>query len=326
LSRGKNKIHIVAIYRYPHFSPLLLLSFLLHYQKFSELSLNPHNSNQADLFKQFQCKNTLEIARILALEFVNLFGNECGTQEQITNRLLPAGRAATYANLDRNINVFCKQFYSERDQHADKIEFLDQARFALQALPQKQDYKLPEHKSDYHTPQDLAEHFTFCSLCWRAVARHPLEKKTPLCHLHDLPSQAPEYRRRARLKKEVEALKLQLLETLPPLGAVKAELKLKGQTDLTDYLQNLCLAPDSPLIFLSKYLHSLNLPLDSPQDILQALEHPIYRDKLPPLMTEAWNFHFDDLGKHFKLAYLKLITAEAWLRTDAEHQHGGKRR
>jgi hypothetical protein len=292
-----------------------------------ELFLTSHPELlQNHLLTQFQGKNTLEIARILALEFVSRYGEECGTQEQIINYLLPAGRAATYANLDRNINMFCEQFYFERDQHADKIEFLDQARFALQALPQKLDYKLPENKTDYPTPQDIAEHFTFCSLCWRAVARRPLEKKTPLCHLHDLPSQAPEYRKRFRLKKEVEIIQLQLLETLPPLGVVKTELKLKGQTNLTDYLQDLCLSSSSPLIFLVQYLRSLNLPLDCPQDILQALEHPIYQNKLSPLMTEAWNFHITDKSEHFKFAYIKLITAEAWLRAEAKNKHGGKRR
>ncbi|MDR0338809.1 MAG: hypothetical protein LBH65_00870, partial [Desulfovibrio sp.] len=193
--------------------------------------------------------------------------------------------------------------------------------------PQRQDYKLSEHKTEYQTPQAIAEHFVFCSLCWRSVVRRPLEKKTPLCHLHDLPSSSPEFRRRARLKKRVEALTLQLLESLPSLGQIKSEPNRK----LTDYLQDLCLSPSSPLPHLVQYLHSLtlpplNLPIDTPQNILQALEHPIYQDKLPPHIREAWDFHFTDRGLHFKLNYLKIITAEAWLQAEADNKHGGKRR
>jgi hypothetical protein len=63
-----------------------------------ELFLNSHEFTKSDLLRQFQGKNTLEIARLFAFEFVSRFGDEYGTQEEIIRKLLPAGRAATYAN------------------------------------------------------------------------------------------------------------------------------------------------------------------------------------------------------------------------------------
>jgi hypothetical protein len=274
----------------------------------------------------FSGKNTLETARILADVFVTRFGEHWGTKEDILKHLLPKGRANTWANLDKHINIFCKQFYPNHEEHTEKIKFLDEARFIIQNLPQKQDYKPTENKQDYKTPQETAHHFVTCSLCWRAVLRQPLEKKTPLCHIHDLPSTNPTYRRRTRIKGQVELRKLQLLKSLPGLMGLRHDNK----TDLDRYVQELCLNPACPLPYLTSYLHSLkqpplNLPLQTGKDVLQALEHPIY-PKLPPHIQEAWNYYLDDRGKHFHLNYIKILTAEAWLEIDAKHQHGGKRR
>jgi hypothetical protein len=61
------------------------------------------------------------------------------------------------------------------------------------------------------------------------------------------------------------------------------------------------------------------------KDILVALEQPIYKNTLSPLMLEAWEFHFEDKGSHFEVNYLKLLWCEAWLRVEAGYRHGGKR-
>lgn len=87
----------------------------------------------------------------------------------------------------------------------------------------------------------------------------------------------------------------------------------------------MCISPNGYFPHLVRYLASLNMPLDYPEDIMRALEHPVYFDKLSDLMKEAWQFHFDDLGAYFELNYDRLLRAEVWLQAEAESQHGGKR-
>jgi hypothetical protein len=290
----------------------------------------PENPNiipeQDKLYSLFNGKNTLEVAYTLADTFVACFGEAWGARGDVLQRLLPKGRAGTWGDLDRHINNFCRQFYENPIQNAGRILLLDNARFVIEALPQRQDYKLYGDKEEYQTPLETAYHFVTCSLCWRAVARRPLEKKTPLCHIHDLPSTSADYRRRARMKPQVEQAKLDLVKALPNLWLLKQEQK----TDLNEYLQRLCL--DGPLPYLAGYLQSLtkpphNLPLQTSKDILQALEYPVlYLHKLPPHVQEAWHCYFDDRSQHFKLNYVKIITAEAWLALDDKRKHGGKRR
>lgn len=261
--------------------------------------------NKFYLKNQLIAKNTQEIARILADEFIRLYGEKWGKRAEILQCLMPRGKATTWSGLDRNINHFCKQFYKEWQEHENKVAFLDEARFALAALPMKQDYKLDESKPQYSKPEYIAQFFETCSLCWRSVLKRPLEKKTPLCHLHDLPSAHPEYRKRARTKKQMEALRLHLLKSLPPLIHLKKELG----TELNDYTKTLCLNREGPLKHLTSYLYSLNMPLNSGQDILQALEYPIYQKQLSKPILQAWTLHLEDRGKHFKLNYIKLLTA-----------------
>lgn len=267
-------------------------------------------------------KNAIEAARILAEEFIKLFGEEWGTVAEVVKQLLPRGKACSWGMLDRHINLFCKQFYENWETEQDKVAFFDEARFALESLPMKQDYKLPSEKEEYSSIQSATEHFTTCYLCWRSVLRKPLEKKTPLCHLHDIPSTSPEYRRRMRMKKRAEALKLALLKSLPALPLVKQS---EG-AELHEYVKSLCLNESSPLAHLVHYLRSLNMPLYTGEEILRALEYPIYYDNLSPFIGEVWDYHLQDLGKHFKLNYIKLLAAEAWLRAESSCKHGGKRR
>ena len=259
-------------------------------------------------------------------EFEKRFGTATITSTDLTKTLLPQGKANTWYMLDRNINLFCKQFYDTWDEDQDKVAFFDEIRFLIDSLPKKQDYKLPESRGEYPSPQEAASHFVTCSLCWRVVTRRPLEKKTPLCHVHDMESTSSEYRRRARMKGQVELIRMSLLKSLPVLTVLKFE---KG-IDIDSYVMGLCVNEDSPLSCLVEYLSSLavseGVSLGSAREILEALEAPIYTKKLTPLFVDAFDFYLMDRSKHFRLNYIKLLTAEAWLEVDSKRKHGGWRR
>ena len=62
-----------------------------------------------------------------------------------------------------------------------------------------------------------------------------------------------------------------------------------------------------------------------PLSMIRALEHPIPLDKLTDAEKDAWEFHFKDFGAYFELNYESMLLAEAWLRAEAEYQHGEKR-
>ena len=285
----------------------------------SKLKNHRQSTPMQDLFRG---KNTLEAVHALSREFVGLFGENWGVESEIAKKLLPRGKASTWSALDRNINRFCKQFYENYTEDQDKIDFLDTVRFMLAELPMRRDYKPNEDKEQNSSPQFVAQFFTTCSLCWRSVLRKPLEKKTPLCHIHDLPSQSPAYRKRVRTKPRVEAIRLELIKSLPPLFHLKKEM---GE-ELNAYVQSLCLNQAGSLPQLAKYLHSLDMPLTDGKDIVRALEHPIYLQKVSQIVRQAWEYYLDDRGEHFRLNYIKILTAEAWLRAEKERRHGGKRR
>ena len=82
---------------------------------------------------------------------------------------------------------------------------------------------------------------------------------------------------------------------------------------------------NSPLRHLVAYLKSLAMPLDSVENVVRALEHPVYWDKLDEPLKRAWAFYFEDRGAYLERHFKRVLLAEAWLRADAEHKHGGKR-
>lgn len=63
----------------------------------------------------------------------------------------------------------------------------------------------------------------------------------------------------------------------------------------------MCISPNGYFPYLVRFLASRDMPLDYPEDIMRALEFPVYFDKLSDLIKEAWHFHFDDLGAYFEL-------------------------
>ncbi|MDL2266696.1 hypothetical protein LJC46_01745 [Desulfovibrio sp. OttesenSCG-928-G15] len=293
------------------------------------------------LAPQLTAKNTLEASRIIAEAFVSHFGNEWGTEKDIIKLLIPKGKASSWAALDRHLSHFAKQFYDSypssqesNPAHEEIINFIDTIRFSLKDLPQRLDYKLPDHKKEYTSPQEVAEHFTTCSLCWRSVLRRPLEKKKPLCYLHDISCHSQEYRKRYYLKQYLETTKLQIIKSLPHLIHVKLELG----AELNAYILSLCTpkttaekptnqptSETAALPYLANYLASLGMPLFTPKALLHALEVPIYQNKLSPITRQAWEWYFEDRSKNLRLSYIQLITAEAWLKLEAEKKHGGVR-
>jgi hypothetical protein len=135
-----------------------------------------------------------------------------------------------------------------------------------------------------------------------------------------MPSTSPEYRRQKALRKYVSDIVKQLKsQVMPPHVAVRRGYHPAG------YVWALCVDANSPLSNLVKYLRSLNLPLDSVENVVRALEYPVYLDKFPEPVRLAWEFYFDDRGAYLERHYPRVLLAEAWLRANAEHQHGGKR-
>lgn len=307
-------------------------------EKLEHLMQTP-GRHELELRERLLGKNTLQAGKILAEEFVRRFGEQDGTVADVAKKLLPSARATTWEDLDRNITLFCKRFYAVWDVLATgedgteqrvgeirrnddaQVEFFDRVRYVLYSLPRQKDYKLPEQKAGYTTPSDIARNFVPCFLCWRSVARKPREKKTPLCHSHDLPSTHPEYRRRKRLRERMLEIQRELKRTVKTPAWVKQNTKIHPR----DFFASMCISPNGYFPHLVQYLASLGLPLNQLEDIMQALEHPVYFDKLSDLMKDAWQFHFDDLGAYFELNYNRLIRAEAWLQAEAEYKHGGIR-
>lgn len=284
-------------------------------------------------------KNTLQAGRIIAQEFVKRFDERDGTAQEIAQKLIPACKAPTWGNLHGNITLFCKRFHAKwevvvhigdgeelvlgnvRRNDEERLEYFNRVRDVLYSLPRHGDYKPSERKAEYRTAPDIAHNFVPCFLCWRSVARRPREKKTPLCHSHDLPSTHPEYRRRKRLRIRMMVIQQDLKNTVKTVAWVRQNTKIHPR----DFFASMCISPNGYFPHLVQYLASLDMPLRQLEDIMKALEYPVYFDKLSDLMKDAWQFHFDDLGAYFELNYDRLIRAEAWLQAEAEYKHGGKR-
>ena len=90
---------------------------------------------KSDLNQALQGKNTLEASQILAEAFFRRFGGKWGEVTEIQKSLVPRGKAVSWSGLDRNINLFCKQFYATWETDADKLGFWDEVRFLLHDLP-----------------------------------------------------------------------------------------------------------------------------------------------------------------------------------------------
>lgn len=124
-----------------------------------------------------------------------------------------------------------------------------------------------------------------------------------------------------RLRKRMLEIQRELKKTVKTPAWVKENTKIHPR----DFFASMCISPNGYFPNLVRYLASFNMPLDYPEDIMRALEYPVYFDKLLDLMKEAWQFHYYDWGAYFELNYDRLLRAEAWLQAEVESQHGGAR-
>lgn len=306
--------------------------------RLDELMRGP-GAQELELRNRLLGKNTVQAARIIAEEFVARFGECSGTLEYIVKKLLPLGRAARWEDLDLQINLFCKRFYAEWEivtQYPDgsekllgitqpygeaQVEFMDRVRFVLYSLPRQRDYKPSEKKASYRSDAEMADNFATCFLCWRSVLRKPFEKKTPLCALHSMESTLPEYRSRKEMRKKMLEIKDQLRKVVLTPAWVKENTKIHPR----DFFATMCISPEGFFPFLVEHLRNQNMPLTTPEEIMEALEHPVDFKSLSEAELAAWQFHFADLGAYFERNYDRLLTAEAWLQAEVEHKRGGKR-
>jgi len=138
-----------------------------------------------------------------------------------------------------------------------------------------------------------------------------------LCHLHDIQSTSPEYRRRKHLKRFIGDIVALLKKAIKPPHEVKCHPAW--------YVRALCVSEDSYLHYLPKHLKSLKMPLTPVENLVRALEHPVYLEKLDKPVRQAWEFYFEDRGAYLEHHFTRVLLAEAWLWADAYHKHGGKR-
>ena len=282
-----------------------------------------------DLLERLFGKTTRQAARVIAEEFVARFGTVSGTVDLLTKRLSASGRAGTWAELAEKILAVCRhdngywEIVHLGEERLDPEEelFFYRVIDAIDALPKRRDYKVSEKKAVADTPKKIVEGFVTCELCWRSVPQLIHTKKIHLCHAHDVPSTSPDYRRRKYLQKYVNALFAQLNQNVIPPDRAERELGYHP----AGYVWALCVDASSPLQHLVSYLKSLAMPLDSVENVVHALEYPVYLDKLDEPLKQAWEFYFEDRGAYLERHFKRVLLAEAWLRADAEHKHGGKR-
>ena len=284
-------------------------------------------------------KNSIQAVKIIAAEFERRFEGKGRTAQDIIRQLAPRGKAVSWLTLDKNITDMCQGFSQMADmlerqrkflgegwedmpevQHR-QIDFFDKVRLIIQSLPKRKDYKLSEEAADYSTANDKARGFETCFLCWRSVPRTKQEKKTPLCYVHDMMSTSKEYRRRKNMRQRMLEIFAELEAEIPTPANVQQENKIHPRDIYLGQIRRL----NGYFPALAEYLYELHPRIDSEDDLIRALEHPIPFDKLTDAESAAWEFHFGDMGAYFELNYERMLLAEAWLRAEAEHKHGGKR-
>ena len=206
-----------------------------------------------DLLERLFGKNIRQAARIIAEEFVARFGTVSGTVDHLAKRLSPSGRAGTWAKLDERISKICWvdncewsiRHERQPDIPEEELFFLS-VKDVIDALPKRRDYKAPENRTGkkivHDTPKRIADNFVTCELCWRSVPKLDHRKKIHLCHLHDIPSASPEYRRRKSLQKHLHDIIEQLKQrVMTPFRAERKGYHPAG------YVWALCVDKNSQL-------------------------------------------------------------------------------
>jgi len=278
----------------------------------------------ADLLGNLWGKNTKQAARIIAKMFIDRFGETYMTADILSKRICPHGRAKSWSGLkDTILNICrCDKPLWELNMARQNIKSLDcpdeelfymAAVDVINALP-----KVLDTKNPITDPEKIL--FTTCKLCWRPVPRLIQKKKIHLCHVHDIPCNSTEYRKRKHLLPFVKELQEKLSREIP----MPYQIKEAGQR-ADEYYLNLCLDINGPLSYLATYLKTLKTPLNGGEDILRALYGPVYWEKLEGAVRQAWESYLADYAICFEINHKQLKLAEAWLRAEAEHKHGGVR-
>ena len=154
-----------------------------------------------------------------------------------------------------------------------------------------------------------------CRHCWRYVFidTKKITKKPPLCPQHDHISSNAAYRARQRLLPKYWRIRGELQKYISP-----EYRKHQQPNENVVFLRRLATAEDSPFHALSSYMRSLNLPLNSDEDILRAFNF-IGGIKLPKEYDNQLNDMINFLlglnsESPVPLTILDCINAEAWLR------------
>jgi hypothetical protein len=285
------------------------------YEKFESLMLTP-GGNELELYERLLGKNTFLAAKVIADEYVARFGQNDGSVKEMMQAFVPNNRFNSWEDLDLNITSFCKSFTLRLESHIDKyknIVFIDNIRFLLRELP---------HQKDYAQEKEIYE-FVPCSFCWRHVPCKTTQKRRSLCDEHvKLKKWEPEYRRRKRLIERVTGIWLHIIKTVPGVKWVRNNMEINPQ----DFYLNMCVEKKGYLPHLAKHLASLQMSINSPKDVILALEHGVRLDTMLPAMRQAWEDHVDFLAKNFDYKYIwTIFRAEAWLQANAECKPRGRK-
>jgi hypothetical protein len=118
---------------------------------------------------------------------------------------------------------------------------------------------------------------------------------------------------------------LEILTELENTFPIPADVREENKLHPRDFYLREIRVLNGHFYALAEYLYEPNPRVESPDDLIRALEHPIPFNKLTEAEKAAWKFHFGDFGAYFELNYERMLLAEAWLRAEAAHQHGGDR-
>lgn len=301
---------------------------------------------EAALRKRLIGKTSIQAVEVITEDFVSKFGN-IGERVGWNLRLSLIGDESYFewGELDKRVQNAHRILTQYR--HSDPAAYLDRLRHILFSLPnqlrredlpmydpekartKKEDKKI--FNREYTEPEDAAQNFGTCHLCWRSVPRPPRGNKILYCHHHtysEKPSRQPEHRRRAKIKigdpnkgrpSIDERVKMLKAEIHMPLMRNKS----LSATERNTYYAKLCLQPDGPLPTLAQFLRQKGITEPDCEAIGRALEDDtnIPCERLSELNRKAWQFFFAvEMKRHFYLYWRKLFQAEAWLRGDKERR------
>jgi hypothetical protein len=240
-------------------------------------------------------------------------------------RLVPSGATETWDQLRKNICNLIKIDYKNWIYTATGLrheeEFLGDVIDKIDNYRKTCSYK--------YTPNSIQGVYVKCKYCWRSVQRTSL-RKNYLCSEHDLKSVDPVIKVRRRIIGHVND-KYNELENRIEKILVQVDSK-KDLEKWKKFALLLCRNNDCLLPNLVKYLNTLNntlnMPLETGEDIIKALEFPVSHswDTLDENLKKGWKYLFEYRGYFFEKNFRQLLHAEAWLWAEKNYTREGARR